>query len=258
MRTDSRQCAICGQQLRDIDKPEHTSLVVAFPGIAELFSNSDAVDITNRTRSLLLCNEHWDALIEQASKPGKLSLQSIDGEYVGQDRLLEEKRMPSDKPSWRETWDQHRIRWARQVVYFDTEVDNIRVEERVEAALLVAAVDGYRIEYGSVEVLKDSLITALQEHDVSASRLRHPNFDVKIEFDNSEREIVGIVSRIADDDGIFRSGMLSEYEATPERRVTNTRDLRIGQETLNRSAISDNEVTHCIGFYWLEGQERWV
>ncbi|MEE6209317.1 hypothetical protein U3A55_03955 [Salarchaeum sp. III] len=257
---DPDQCAICGQWIRDIGEPEQLLPVSVFPGTAGLFKNSEAVEVTDQTRSLLVrfCNEHWAAIVEQAEDPGRLPLQAIDGEYVGQRLIPEKKRFPRDQPVWRETWDQNRIRVSRQSAYFDPEYETEGAKSEVEAALLVAAVDGYGIEYGPVETLKESLVKTLQEYSLNARRLRHPSFDIEIEFDESNQEVVGTVFRIPEETQRFISKMLSEYEATPERRVTNTQYLRLRQKSYYEAVADDDDAAQYVGFYWLAEQDQWV
>ncbi|MDL0126619.1 hypothetical protein [Halobacterium salinarum] len=262
LKTESHpdQCAICGQWFRDIEEPDQMLPISVFPGVAELFTNSDAIEVSDQTHSLRLrfCNEHWTAILNQAEDPGKLPLQSIDGEYVGQHTITEDQRFLRDPPAWRKAWDQNRIRLARRIAYYDHELDIEGPRKEVEAALLVAAVDGYGIEYGPVETDKDSLAETLQDHGLDAERLLHPSFDIEVEFEDTDQEVVGSVFRIPEETGRFTSGMLSEHESTPEQRVSNTEYLRLTGKSYHESVEEEDGAVQYVDFYWLAGRDQWV
>ncbi|WP_424016279.1 hypothetical protein ACOZ4N_01240 (plasmid) [Halorientalis pallida] len=268
------KCAICGENLHNQEAINPTIPIQLPPATKQYMTNPEAIGSSGEVISLRLrfCSEHWDALVARTREPEAISFNSFNGRYIMVETVSEQEEVFSNTSTADDRWDQDRLRVARmhveespekmefeEVDSFDGLHDmldeNEQQREVLEATLLVAAVDGYGLNYGSLERSKDDLVAELRNIGYEAERLRNPWFDVEIRLSDADNKIVGTAFDITEDDVLKKE--LTKWEVGPERVVRNTVYCWLERKNFTDTAKTDHPEAQYVGFYRLPGDDTW-
>lgn len=258
MDPDPHRCASCGSQVYHPEtNSEDLYLTVRLPPeTAHLMENSASVQLPDETASIKLqfCDNHWAAIKEWIGNPNIVSFSSFDLKYT-----VPEVRTGLQTS---ERWNQNRLRFARAKMGNDHEPESnserFDVNERLEATLLIAAVDRYEIDYGPTQQGIHRLVQEFSERGLNAEYLRRPFVDVLIDFGENEQSAIGTVFSTKTTTETHSRGPLSDWEAEPERVISDTVYYPLSQNTFHETAYDQFPDHNYVGFYWIEDREEWL
>lgn len=249
------RCVACGSPVYREDSDSNYFDVSLPVETAGLMQNSDSLDLPENTYSIKFqfCDDHWEAIKDWMNNPGNVTFTSFDAEHV-----VPQTR--SIRP--RTYWGQNKIRMARGLLSGEQEPlsddPTFSIPERLQATLLVAAVDYEGIEYGPVQAAKKRLVHTLQELGYDAKFLREPFVDVEINLEDREGPLIGTVHTIEIDEKSVHEGPPRPSDTGPERRVSDTLYYGIGRDPLHEHADQKYPDAAYACFYWVQDEEEWL
>lgn len=242
-------CAVCGE---DIPDTEATPLPLTLPpGAVEYLGNRDDIEPPEQVDAIVLqlCSSHWATLDSWAGDPMAVALDTFNGSDV--------EFQPRDELADSETWGQTRLRLARALVAGEREpmADNDTLEryERLQATLLVAAVDRYQIDYDDTQEAKHELVDELSTAGFSPALRTDPYIDVALTV--GDEDVVGTVYTISADD--LRAGPLPDRPNGPERSVPWMAYYRLTRSSHHESVRETHPEATYVAFYRFNGQWYW-
>lgn len=257
---DPYRCACCGEYIYsgDVNSDEPELLIVPVilpPETIALMENGTEENLPANTGAIKLqfCKHHLKAMEYWMGSPGAVSFRSFNAKYVV------ESTSDNDVP--KSKWDQSTLRLARDRLRrrkFDGEPEEIDQRELVQATLLVAAVDEFGTEYGSVEKAKEELYGKLNSRGFSISQPNHGFLDLKTSIPNSSTEIVGSVFVLEDERGWYTTDPPSQSERGPEHAASNTLYYYLKWKTYHEEAYEMYPDSVYIGFYKVPDMDLWL
>lgn len=255
LETIPHRCAACGTPIYQ-GETENLYSPLSLPiETVQLMKNSDELDSTEHTESVRLqfCENHWAALQDWIDKSEGITFRAFDATYA----------VPGSTGSLsKDRWDQSKLRMARSLIQGKrdpiSENPYRTVSERLEATLLVSAVDYYDIEYSPTESAKPALARSLRDQGHGVEILRDPFIDIKINVEGLNEPVVGTINSISLANDSNPEGPLPTRESNPERLVSNTIYCSMLRDAFDEYSSEEYPNAQYISFYWITDQDLWT